>query len=53
MQMRLTNMNGRALFPMASPIGGYWLACIEDVQHPSYFWDDSAPKCDFLEFPAP
>ncbi len=53
MQMRLTNMNGRALFPMASPIGGYWLACIEDVQHPFYVWDDSGPKCDFLEFPAP
>jgi hypothetical protein len=52
-QVRLTNANGRVGFPMASPEGGYWLACIEDVQHPLFLWDDSGPKCDFLEFPAP
>jgi hypothetical protein len=52
-QTRMTNPFGRVGFPMASPIGGYWLACIEDVQHPDFTWNDMFPRCAFLEFGEP
>lgn len=47
----VTNPRGRAKVVMEHPTGGPWRACIDDITHPSYTWDElEYPRCKTVWF---